>query len=71
LKILGFWIFLVMDCILFGTLFAAYVMLRSHTDGGPGSKELFDVQGFATETFILLISSFTGGLATLSMHQGT
>jgi cytochrome o ubiquinol oxidase subunit 3 len=69
-KIFGFWIFLVSDCILFGMLFAAFVVLRSHTDGGPGGKELFDVTGFTAETFILLISSFTSGLSTLSMHLG-
>jgi cytochrome o ubiquinol oxidase subunit III len=70
LKILGFWIFLVTDCILFGTLFATYVVLRTHTDGGPIGKELFEVPGFVAETFILLTSSFTSGLATLAMHKG-
>jgi cytochrome o ubiquinol oxidase subunit III len=70
LKILGFWIFLVTDCILFGTLFATYVVLRNHTDGGPIGRELFDVPGFVAETFILLTSSFTSGLATLAMHKG-
>ncbi|WP_027416288.1 cytochrome o ubiquinol oxidase subunit III [Aneurinibacillus terranovensis] len=70
LKILGFWIFLVTDCILFGSLFATYVVLRTHTDGGPTGKELFEVPGFVTETFLLLTSSFTSGLATLAMHKG-
>ncbi len=70
LKILGFWIFLVTDCVLFGTLFATYVVLRTHTDGGPIGKELFDIPGFVAETFILLTSSFTSGLATLAMHKG-
>ncbi|KIL41437.1 cytochrome o ubiquinol oxidase subunit III [Gordoniibacillus kamchatkensis] len=70
LKILGFWIFLVTDCLLFGTLFAAYVVLRTHTDGGPNGKELFEVPGFVAETFILLTSSFTSGLAALAMNQG-
>lgn len=70
LKVLGFWIFLVTDCLLFGTLFATYVILRNHTDGGPIGKELFDIPGFIAETFILLTSSFTSGLATLAMHKG-
>jgi cytochrome o ubiquinol oxidase subunit 3 len=69
LPILGFWIFLVTDCLLFGTLFAAFVVLRTHVDGGPTGKELFDVPGFTAETFILLTSSFTSGLALLSMHK--
>lgn len=70
LKILGFWIFLVTDCILFGCLFAAYMVLRTHTDGGPVAKELFEVPGFVAETFILLTSSFTSGLATLALNKG-
>lgn len=70
LKILGFWIFLVTDCLLFGTLFATYVVLRTHTDGGPIGKELFEIPGFITETFILLTSSFTSGLATIALKKG-
>jgi cytochrome o ubiquinol oxidase subunit 3 len=69
LKILGFWIFLVTDCLLFATLFATYSVLRTHTAGGPLPSELFDVPGFVAETFILLTSSFTSGLATLAMGQ--
>ncbi|WNQ11349.1 cytochrome o ubiquinol oxidase subunit III [Paenibacillus aurantius] len=70
LKVLGFWIFLVTDCILFGTLFATYMVLRTHYDGGPTGAELFEMPGVIAETFILLTSSFTSGLATLAMHQG-
>jgi cytochrome o ubiquinol oxidase subunit III len=69
LKVLGFWIFLVTDCLLFATFFAAFAVLRTHTNGGFTGKE-FDVPGFITETFILLISSFTSGLAVLAMHKG-
>ncbi|NGQ96578.1 cytochrome o ubiquinol oxidase subunit III [Brevibacillus sp. SYP-B805] len=70
LKIMGFWIFLVTDCILFASLFATYVVLRTHTAGGPAGHELFEVPGFVAETFILLTSSYTSGLATLAMHKG-
>ncbi|MEB3101924.1 cytochrome o ubiquinol oxidase subunit III [Ferviditalea candida] len=70
LKVFGFWIFLVTDCLLFGTLFGVFVVLRSHTDGGPTGKELFEIPGFVAETFILLTSSFTSGIATLAMNQG-
>ncbi|MDQ0201119.1 cytochrome (ubi)quinol oxidase subunit III [Neobacillus ginsengisoli] len=69
LKILGFWIFLVTDCLLFATFFSAYAVLNTHTNGGFTAKE-FDVPGFIMETFILLISSFTSGLAVLAMHKG-
>ena len=69
-KILGFWIFLATDMLLFGCLFATYLVLRTHTDGGPSAQQIFDVPGFTAETFILLTSSFTGGLATLAMRNG-
>lgn len=69
LKILGFWIFLVTDCLLFATFFSAYAVLHNHTNGGFTSKE-FDIPGFIIETFILLVSSFTSGLAVLQMHKG-
>lgn len=70
LKIAGFWVFLAADLILFACLFATFVVLRNHTAGGPTGKGIFDVQGFTEETFILLTSSFTGGIATYEMYRG-
>ncbi|QSO46672.1 cytochrome (ubi)quinol oxidase subunit III [Alicyclobacillus mengziensis] len=69
-KILGFWIFLATDMLLFGCLFATYLVLRTHTDGGPTPQTIFDVPGFTTQTLVLLTSSFTGGLSTLAMRNG-
>lgn len=70
LKTFGFWLFLISDCILFGTLFATYVVLRGNTSAGPTPEELFMMPGIIASTFILLTSSFTSGLAVLAMHQG-
>lgn len=70
LKVLGFWFFLASDLLIFACLFATYIVLRTHTDGGPTGKELFEVPGFMTETFLLLTSSFTSGLATMEMRKG-
>ncbi|KEO82716.1 cytochrome (ubi)quinol oxidase subunit III [Tumebacillus flagellatus] len=70
LKMLGFWFFLATDLLIFACLFATYIVLRTHVDGGPTGKELFEVKGFMTETFLLLTSSFTSGLATLEMRKG-
>lgn len=70
LKIFGFWIFLATDLVLFACLFAVYLVLQTHTAGGPSARQLFDVPGFVAETFILLTSSFTGGLATYEMRRG-
>lgn len=69
-KILGFWIFLVTDCLLFASIFATYMVIHTHTDGGPTAKELFSIPGFVMETLILLTSSFTSGLGTLAMQKG-
>ncbi|MEI7025551.1 cytochrome o ubiquinol oxidase subunit III [Paenibacillus sp. y28] len=71
LKTFGFWIFLITDCILFGTLFATYIVLHGNTNGGPTPKELFEMKGIIAETFILLTSSFTSGLAVLAMNKGS
>lgn len=68
--ILGFWIFLASDLILFACLFATYFVLRTHTDGGPTGADLFEIPIFTLETFLLLTSSFTCGLAMHAMRQG-
>ncbi|WP_019533252.1 cytochrome o ubiquinol oxidase subunit III [Paenibacillus ginsengihumi] len=70
MKTFGFWIFLITDCILFATLFATYIVLRGNTNGGPTPEELFQMPGIIAETFILLTSSFTSGLAVLAMNRG-
>lgn len=70
LRVLGFWIFLAAEVILFSCLFATYVVMHGMTAGGPTSKELYDVPGFAWETFFLLTSSFTCGIATFEMRRG-
>lgn len=69
LKMLGFWIFLVTDVILFSTLFATFSVLRNNTAGGPG-PEIFNMTGVVLETFLLLTSSFTSGIAVLAMNKG-
>jgi len=70
IKTFGFWLFLITDCILFGTLFATYIVLRGNTDAGPTAGELFTMPLIIAETFILLTSSFTSGLAVLAMNRG-
>ena len=67
---LGFWIYLMTDCILFGTLFATYIVLRNGTNGGPAGSDIFDLQFVFIETIILLVSSLTCGLALLLTRYG-
>ncbi|MBW8734951.1 MAG: cytochrome o ubiquinol oxidase subunit III [Asticcacaulis sp.] len=65
---LGFWIYLMSDCILFASVFAGYAVLKDGTAGGPNGRELFDLPYVAVETALLLISSLTYGLAMISME---
>lgn len=67
---LGFWCYLMTDCLLFATLFITYAVLHSHTFGGPSSKDLFDLSTAFTETMILLASSVTCGFAVIAAVKG-
>lgn len=64
--VLGFWIYLMTDCLLFGTLFATYAVLHNSISSGPSSHELFSLSTAFIETMILLLSSVTCGFAMLS-----
>jgi len=68
-NIYGFWVYLMTDCILFGVLFATYAVLHKNTFGGPSAKDLFDLPFVMKETFVLLTSSFTCGLAMLAANR--
>jgi cytochrome o ubiquinol oxidase subunit 3 len=63
---LGFWLYLMSDCLLFAGLFATYSVLHARTAGGPAPAGLFDLPYVLGETVFLLASSFTCGLATLA-----
>jgi cytochrome o ubiquinol oxidase subunit 3 len=67
---LGFWIYIMTDCVLFASLFATYAVLFRNTNGGPSGYQLFDLKNVLAETLILLTSSFTCGLAMLAAHRG-
>lgn len=70
MRTFGFWIYLMTDIMIFGTFFAAYIVLKNNTNGGPGPAELFELGGVIASTFILLTSSYTCGLALLAMNRG-
>ena len=67
--VLGFWIYLMSDLLIFASLFVTYVVLAGGTNGGPGAKELFDLKFVAWETTLLLLSSLTFGLGMIAMHH--
>lgn len=66
---LGFWIYLMSDCLIFACLFAIYAVLGSSYAAGPGPRDLFDLNLVALNTAMLLFSSITYGFAMLSMEK--
>ncbi|WP_445192441.1 cytochrome o ubiquinol oxidase subunit III [Sphingomonas sp. Tas61C01] len=67
---LGFWMYLMSDCLIFAMLFATYGVLGTSYAGGPGPRELFDLPLVALNTSMLLFSSITYGFAMLAMTDG-
>jgi len=67
---LGFWMYLMSDCLIFAMLFAAYGVLGGSFAAGPGPKDLFDLPLVALNTAMLLFSSITYGFAMLAMERG-
>ncbi len=68
--LLGFWIYLMSDCLVFAMLFATYGVLGGRYAAGPSPHELFDLPLVAVNTTMLLLSSITYGFAMLMMQKG-
>ncbi len=67
---LGFWIYLMSDCLIFAMLFAAYGVLGGNYAAGPAPKDLFDLPLVALNTAMLLFSSITYGFAMIATQRG-
>jgi len=67
--LLGFWLYLMSDCLIFACLFATYAVLGHSYAGGPTGAELFDLPLVALNTALLLLSSITYGFAMLEMQR--
>jgi cytochrome o ubiquinol oxidase subunit III len=65
----GFWLFLLSDIVIFGSLFATYSVLSNATAGGPSGKDIFDLKNVFIETACLLASSFTCGLMLIAAER--
>ena len=66
---LGFWIYLMSDCLIFAVLFATFGVLGGNYAAGPGPRDLFDLPLVALNTSMLLFSSITYGFAMLAMDK--
>jgi len=67
--LLGFWIYLMSDCLVFACLFAAYGVLGREYAGGPTGAEVLELPTVALNTTLLLLSSITYGFAVLEMQR--
>jgi len=67
--LLGFWMYLMSDCLIFASLFATYAVLGRNYAGGPTGAEIFDLPVVAVNTSLLLLSSITYGFAMLEMQK--
>ena len=66
---LGFWLYLMSDCLIFAALFATYAVVGRNYAAGPSPKDLFDLPLVALNTSMLLLSSITFGFAMLEMQR--
>ncbi|MDO4704599.1 cytochrome o ubiquinol oxidase subunit III [Allofranklinella schreckenbergeri] len=67
---LGFWIYLMTDCLIFAILFAMYAILGRSYAAGPSPADLFELPLILVNTFMLLFSSITFGFAMLQSYKG-
>ena len=66
---LGFWLYLMSDCLIFAVLFATHAVLGRNYAAGPSPADLFDLPLVAINTAMLLLSSITYGFAMLQMER--
>ena len=67
---IGFWLYLMSDCLIFAALFACYAVYGHAYAAGPSPADLFELPTVATNTALLLFSSITYGFAMLAMEKG-
>jgi cytochrome o ubiquinol oxidase subunit 3 len=67
--LLGFWLYLMSDCLIFACLFATYGVLGRGYAAGPTGADLFDLPLVAINTAMLLLSSITYGFAMIAVQN--
>ena len=70
IRVFGFWVYLMSDCLLFAALFATFAVLKNNLADGPSAKDIFELKGVLIETFCLLFSSIFYGFVMLAMNDG-
>jgi len=67
--LLGFWLYLMSDCLIFACLFAVHAVVGRSYAAGPSGADLFDLPLVAINTSMLLLSSITYGMAMIAMQK--
>lgn len=67
--VFGFWLYILTDCVLFGSLFATFLVLNEPLATTQSLKKYIDLPYVLIETFFLLTSNFTFCLAILSLYK--
>tara|TARA_B100001173_G_scaffold241416_1_gene211263 strand:- start:351 stop:935 length:585 start_codon:yes stop_codon:yes gene_type:complete len=67
--VLGFWLYIMTDCVLFGSLFAAFLVLHQPHSYGPALSPFINLYYVLGETFFLLLSNLTFGLAIIASYK--
>jgi cytochrome o ubiquinol oxidase subunit 3 len=67
--VFGFWLYILTDCVLFGCLFATFLVLNNPGYPGPILKNYVNLHDVLIETFLLLVSNFTFCLAILNLYK--
>jgi cytochrome o ubiquinol oxidase subunit 3 len=68
--LLGFWIYLMSDALIFASLFAVYGILSRNYAGGPAPQQIFELPLVALNTGLLLASSIAFGIGLQAMETG-
>ena len=67
---LGFFVYLMSDALIFASIFAAYGVLSRNYAGGPSPQQIFELPLVALNTGFLLASSITFGISMQAMAAG-
>jgi cytochrome o ubiquinol oxidase subunit 3 len=68
--VIGFWMYLMSDALIFASIFAVYGVLSRNYAGGPAPQHLFELPLVALNTALLLASSIVLSIGMQAMDAG-
>lgn len=69
IDVFGFWLYIMTDCVLFGCLFATFLVLNTMGMQPSALKSHLNLDDVLIESMFLLASNFTFCLAVLNLYQ--